>query len=287
VAGEGGISNLQVEEAPLAPDVDSAEQGVPPSAAAGQIDDRMIIRTGSMGIVVADTEDTIARIGEIVERAEGWIVSSTVYQNSSVSNAFSGSINMRVPAERYDALVDQIRELALEVRTENFDSQDVSAEYVDLESQLANLEATAARVRAFLDEARTVEEALQVNSELSRLEGEIEVIKGRMQYLEQSSAYSSLTVELTPDELAQPIEIGGWRPEGVARDAIQTLIEALKWLAELLIWGVIFCLPIALIIGIPLYFIGRPLLRRIRRRSDRAAATSPAESASQDKPAET
>jgi acyl-CoA synthetase (NDP forming) len=60
-----------------------------------------------------------------------------------------------------------------------------------------------------LDEARNVEEALAVNQELSRLESDIEVIKGRMQYLSQSAAFSTLAIDVTPDELNQPLDVGG------------------------------------------------------------------------------
>ncbi|MFL7870159.1 MAG: DUF4349 domain-containing protein, partial [Anaerolineales bacterium] len=118
------------------------------------------------------------------------------------------------------------------------------------------------RVRNFLDETKTVEEALQVNSELSRLEGEIEVIKGRMKYLEQSSAYSMISIDLTPDVLSQPLEVGGWQPQGAARSALETLVATLQTLIDVAIWFVIYILPLVLIIAVPVWLIVRYFRRR-------------------------
>ena len=70
---------------------------------------------------------------------------------------------------------------------------------------------------------------------------------------------------MVPDELAQPIEVAGWQPSGVARQAIETLVSALQALANLVIWFVIVALPILLLILIPFALI-LWLIRRLRRR---------------------
>jgi hypothetical protein len=227
--------------------------------------ERLIIRTGDLSIIVTNTDDAIIGIRQVVEGIDGWVVSSDFRQ---ANGGKTGTITVRVPADHFDDTVDQIKELANEVVWESSNSQDVTEEFIDLSARLENLEATADRVRAFLDDARNVEEALSVNQELSRLEGEIEALKGRIQYLSQSAAFSTLAIELTPDELSQPIEVAGWRPEGVARSAIEALVGALQSLAGLLIWLVIFCLPLLLLIGIPGYLVVRFSYSRWQRRKD-------------------
>lgn len=281
-APSGGESRGVFDEAP---EEASAE---PPSAFPGNGDDtltstgnnlnpaqqpetqeRLIIRTGNLDIVVEDTEASLAEIGRLAERLGGWIVTSEVRQYNA--EAKSGSITLRVPAEEYDQLVSQIKEMALDVPWESTNSQDVTEEYVDLSARLGNLEATADRVRAFLDDSETVEEALAVNQELSRLEGEIEVIKGRMQYLSQSAAFSTLTVNLTPDILSQPIEVAGWRPEGTAKEAIETLVRTLQTLADAGIVIGLYFVPLALLFGIPAYILFRVGRNWYRRRNQNAA----------------
>lgn len=227
--------------------------------------ERLIIRTGDISIVVTNTDEALARIAAMAEDNGGWVVNSYVFQADE--NAKSGTITIRVPAEGFQSALDTISALAVEVQSLSTSGQDVTEEYVDLEARLGNLEATADRVRGFLEETRNVEEALAVNQELSRLEGEIEVIKGRMQYLSQSAAFSTITANLTPDILAQPVQTGSWQPGGVAKQALEALIAGLQSLANILIWLVIYVLPIALLIGIPLFLLVRYVLRRRRAKT--------------------
>ena len=228
----------------------------------GPAQERLIIRSGQLVVVIRDTEESLEDIARMAEAMGGWVVSSNVYQRGGGK---AGTITIRNPADQFDESMSQIKDGAMEVRSESTNSQDVTEEYVDLEARLANLEATADRVRSFLEDTRNVEEALAVNQELSRLEGDIESLTGRMEFLSQSAAFSSLTVDLTPDELSQPIEVAGWRPGGVTKTAIESLISAFQAVANVAIWGVLFCLPLGLLVGIPLFLVGRFVYRRRRR----------------------
>jgi hypothetical protein len=241
---------------------------------------RLIIRTADMSIVVADTEAALKTIAQMVEENGGWVVSSSAYQYSET--AVSGDITVRVPAEGFASATEAVRGLALEVQSETTSGQDVTEEYVDLSARLENLESTAARVRSFLDDSDTVEEALAVNQELSRLEGEIAVIKGRMKYLSQSAAFSTISVHLTPDEAARPVEIAGWRPEGVAKDALESLINFLQFMVEALIWFVIFLLPVLLILGIPIWLVVRFVRNRRRKKKSEQLAVNSKQSEEDD-----
>lgn len=271
-------SGAAPSEAPMARMVTIEESGLADNAASqvpvGQ--ERLIIRTADMSIVATDTEEALASIAAMADSGGGWVVSSNVYQSSDTAK--TGYIQIRIPAEGFQSVLDAIAGLAVEVTNLSTSGQDVTEEYVDLSARLGNLEATAARLRTFLDESRNVEEALAVNTELSRVEGEIEALKGRMKYLEESSAFSSITVNVTPDALAQPIQIGGWQPGGVAKEAIEALISMLQVLANTVIWFLLFALPILLIIAIPfvllIWFI--KWLRR-RGRTDEAPEPAAAE----------
>jgi len=226
--------------------------------------DRVIIKNGWLDIVVADSEDAAEEIARLAESYDGWIVSSNLYMSNSYK---AGRVTLRVPSESFDAVVADIKEMATEVRDDSFDSSDVTEEFVDLTARLENLEATAERVRNFLDSAKNVEEALAVNRELSRLEGEIESYKGRLKYLDQSSTYAFLSVQLTPDELAQPLEIGGWKPKGVAREALQALVNAFQSIGTAIIWLGVFLLPLMILLVLAVL-----VLRSLwRRRSGRTA----------------
>ncbi len=234
---------------------------------------RLIIRTADMSIVVSDTEQAMENIAQMTEDNEGWVVSSNVFQYDETAK--TGNMTVRIPAAGFQSFIDAVGLMSVEVTRISTSGQDVTEEFVDLSARLDNLEATADRVRAFLDETKNVEEALAVNQELSRLEGEIEVLKGRIKYLEQSSAFSTVSIDLTPDILSQPLEVGGWQPQGVAKTALESLISALQTLVNIAIWLLIFLLPVLIIIALPIWLLIVLIRRWRRRRNSKRAVDEP------------
>jgi len=260
-AEEGEAIAYDSDGAGFAPAPEPSAQNIPT--------ERLIIRNAELNLVVTNTDEAIATITNMVESNGGWVVNSNVYQYNDDSK--TGSITVRVPSSGFTSALDAMKAMAVEVTNESTSGQDVTDEFVDLSLQLENLEATADRVRGFLEESRNVEEALAVNMELSRLEGEIERIKGRRQYLSESASYSSITVQLTPDVLSRPIEVAGWQPKGIAREAIESLLEALQSTVSFLIWVGIYVLPLGLLYGIPIWLVIRFVVRWRRRRRAGAA----------------
>ena len=211
------------------------------------------------------------QLTNLVESLGGWVVSSNSFEYGDGSR---GNIQVRFPAEHFNRIMEEIKSLAIEVNSASSSGQDVTDEFVDLGSRLENLEITAERVRSFLGETTTVEEALEVNRELSRLEGEIVVIKGRMKFLKESATYSSVSVEIYPDEVAQPIEVNRWLPAEIAEDAIESLANTMQGVANMLIWLVIYIIPIGLIVGLPLFYGGRWANRKWRKKAAPAAEST-------------
>ncbi len=151
---------------------------------------RIIVRTVDMGIVVEDVTAAIEAATDIARDMGGWLVGS----DHTVKH--QGSVYVRVPAGSLDDAIDRLRRLATEVDYEIAHSQDVTDEYVDLKSRLRNLEATENALLALFDRAEKVEDALNVQRELVWVQEEMEVIQGRVAYLEQTSAFSLLNVYL-------------------------------------------------------------------------------------------
>lgn len=226
--------------------------------------ERLIIRNASMDLVVEDTEAAVGQINALVDELGGFTVSS---QMTSFDEGVRASLTVQVPAESLEVALTQMRALAEEVRRQSVSGQDVTEEYTDLQAQLRHLEATEARLLTFLDQAEDTEATLAVYGELRQVQSEIERVKGRIQYLEQSSALSTINVELTPDALARPISVAGWRPQGTLRNAVEALIRTLQFLVEALIWGMVYILPVFLLVfGLPILVLIWLVRRRQRGR---------------------
>jgi hypothetical protein len=224
--------------------------------------ERLIIRNASLDIVVRDTEDAVDQVDALAEELGGFVIESNLNEYQQGMRAY---LRLRVPAESLDTALERIRDLAMEVRRENVSGQDVTEEYVDLQSRMRHLEATEERLLTFMAEAEDTEAALEVYDRLQTIQADIEQVKGRMQYLEESAAMATITLDITPSELAQPIQVGGWHPRGTLRNAFESLVRVFQFLVDAVIVIVVLVAPILAVIALPLvglFFLIRASVRR-------------------------
>ncbi len=237
--------------------------------------ERVVIQTANLSLVVSEPAESVKQISQMAVQMGGFVVSSNVFKTtfSDVGvRADQASITIRVPAERLNEALERIKEGATEIQNESVSGQDVTQEYTDLQSRLRNLEAMEEELLEIMSTQGKTEDVLQVFELLQQTRQDIEITKGRIQYISEAAALSAISVDLIPDAAAQPLEIGGWRPEGTAREAFAALLRALRFLGNAAIWGGICVLPIGLLFGVPGYFVGRTILRR--RRAAKAKSAS-------------
>lgn len=233
---------------------------------------QMIIKNADLTVAVDDPGDSMNAINEMANGIGGHIVTSYIYKayTTTGQEVPEATITVRVPADKLDLALEQIKNMSGDASkytlNESISGQDVTQEYTDLGSRLRNLEEADAKLSELYDMAETTEDALAVYSQKIQITEQIEVIKGQMQYYEQSAAMSAINVRLVAKETIAPVTIAGWEPKGVARDAVQSLIDFGKGLVEFLIWFVILVLPIIIIIGAPIYFFVRWLIKRNKRK---------------------
>jgi hypothetical protein len=248
--------------------------------------ERLVIKNASLSIAVDNPEASMDHISALAEELGGYVVSAYMYQTTLESGAKvpHASVSIRIPAERLDEVLQTIKaETTQPVLSENIDSQDVTADYVDLSSRLTNLEAAEVQLQQIMEDAVRTEDVLAVYSQLTSVREQIEVIRGQMKYYEEAAALSMVSVELVANEAVQPLTIGGWQPVGVAKSAVQALINTVKWLANAGIWIAIFVLPVALLVfGPPALIVWAIMRRRAKRR--KAAQTPPAALVPDQKP---
>jgi len=240
--------------------------------------DRLVIKNATLSIVVDDPLKSKDNITFMAEAMGGYVVSADVYQQTLNNGAKVPQVAMtiRVPAEKLDEALATIKnETTQPILSENETSQDVTADYTDLNSRLVNLQAAEAQLQKIMDSAVKTEDVLAVYSQLVSVREQIEVIKGQMQYYERSAALSSISIQLTANAAMQPITIAGWQPKGVANEALQSLIHALQSLASFGIRAGILYIPVLLVIFVPLGLIAWGIYALIKKaRRPKVALTS-------------
>ena len=163
---------------------------------------RIIIREVDMSLVVDEIQGAVDEIAELAENAGGWVVDSGRW------SLHSGSISIRVPADVLDDTIEELRDLAIKVQAENTTSRDVTDEYVDLGARLTNQLATQKALLSLLERATNVEAALEVQRDLTRVQEEVERLSGRIKFLEESSAFSIIRVNLSLAPMAVEVDAG-------------------------------------------------------------------------------
>ena len=244
-------------EAP-APAVDVASNAAGEGFNAAAVE-RLVIQNADMSIVVADPAAKMKSIEQMAESLKGFVVSSNLYQTNTSTNVRvpEGQITIRVPVEKLDEALDEIKSDTIEVQSENRSGQDVTKDYVDLQSRLKNLEATEAQLVKIMEDANKTEDVLNVFNQLTSIREQIEVVKGQIKYYEESAALSAINVRVIAEESVQPIEVGGWKITGTARNAFQTLIDFAQGFVRFLIWLIILIIPAGLLILFLLWVVWR------------------------------
>ncbi len=145
----------------------------------------ILIYKADFTLAVYEVQKSVDAVQSLAEKANGYL-----------ARRDDTSITIRVPAGAFQGVVADIGKLG-DVLNRNVTSEDVTAEYRDLEVQLANALAMRERFAKLLEKAVKVEEALQIEKELGRVTDEIERIKGRLKLLSDLASYSTITVRFS------------------------------------------------------------------------------------------
>lgn len=245
------------ERAPQAP--------APSQPAQTQPQTRMIIRNANMSLIVRDAVDVLQKVTALADAKGGYVAESRQWKEREQVRA---SATLRIPATQLMPILAAIRALAIRVESENVTAQDVSQEYSDLGAQLRNLQATETELRELLKTVRErtqkASEIMEIYTEITKVRGDIDRIQGRIQYLSQMTSLSTITLELIPDVLAAPVVEPGWQPVATVKNASRSLVNSLKGVVDVLIWVVLYILPLGLIFVV-FALIVRAVWKRLRK----------------------
>ncbi len=237
--------------------------------------ERIVIKNATLSIAVENPAINLDAITALADEFGGFVVSSNLY-NTTLANGAEvpqANITIRVPAERLDEALTRIKSGAGEILSESVSGQDVTREYTDLQSRLTNLQEAETQLQAIMDDANRTEDVINVFNQLTYYREQIEIVKGQIQYYETSAAFSAISVDILADAAVQPLTIGGWEPAGVAKDAIQALINTLQGLVDVTIWLALYILPVALVLLIPLRLIWVAIKRWRKSRRTKVVET--------------
>jgi membrane-associated protease RseP (regulator of RpoE activity) len=238
------------------------------------VTERKIIRNAELTVETNDPSAGQRRIASIAESKGGFVVTSESKQRNAEGQLKPDmivTIQVRVPATQFDAVVNEIRSSGNRVAQEKITGQDVTEEYIDLEARIRAKQALEAQFMEIMKQARTVQDALEVQRQLSDVRSEIERLEGRRRFLENQSSLSTITVTLQP-----PTTIVS--TTGFFYSVKRAFSEGLDVAAAItlgLISIIVALLPILVFIVLPIFLIVRYLVRRAGRRPSNLQTPQP------------
>lgn len=260
----GEAADGQDAPAPTAEGDDGADAApvLPPdTATTGE----RIIKEGTVTVEV-EPGDFDSAFGQIVARAQalgGHVsgTSSSTEEGPDDETLTRGQVTIRIPVRNFEDLLTSLGDAGTVV-DRNITSQDVTAEYTDLESRRRNLQAQERFYLGLLEEAAGVTDAIAVQQQLDDIQAQIEQITGRLNLLGDRSAFSTLTVQIhergaEPTDVEPIEEPGGLTP--YIEDAVDTFITTVG----ALIIAATFIAPF-LVIGLVAFGIWRAVVRSRR-----------------------
>lgn len=224
------------------------------------ISSRKIVRSADLTLEAESPQTSIQKITSIAEGSGGFVVESQE-SSSDVKTTEHDVVaaTVRVPADKFNDVLKAVRETASRVIVENVKGEDVTEEFIDIEARLKAEKALETQFLEIMKRANSVTDALEVQRELADVRGEIEKIEGRKRFLENQSSLSTIKIKLqTPTLFATNSTGFFYRLTQSFSTGFDFALNFLLGLVTFLV-GV---LPLALVLGVPGFFIVRYFWRK-------------------------
>lgn len=155
---------------------------------------RHVIYRATVDMIVDDFEGVPEKILELAQRFDGFIAGSSIHGQRATQR--HGRWTLRVPVERYQDIINEVDQLGQVQRIET-SSEEVTAQYVDLQSRIRNQQRQEERLLEILAEnAGMLEDILKVERELMRVRESLESMQGRLRLLTNQTTMSTITINV-------------------------------------------------------------------------------------------
>ena len=153
---------------------------------------RQLIVESWIGLEVDNIDAAVRHVETIAAQRGGWVESAEIYGEAGYRSA---SVQLRVPADRSDNVLDTLRGLG-RVTDEGVSSTDVTERLIDNEARLSAWHAQEARLVTLLENAPTVEDIIQIEQRIAQVRSDIEYAEATQRNLTNRVATSLITVNL-------------------------------------------------------------------------------------------
>ncbi len=224
--------------------------------------DRKVASTASLDLRTKSLDWTVGKIREIAKNGGGFVENANI--NQPEWGLKSAWITVKVPADRFDVALAEMKQTADQVVNENAGVADITAQHIDLSARINNKQAEEKAYENLLGSATKVTDVIEVTQQLTNVRTEIESLEQQLRYLEGQTTLATISVNVTEDPQVQA-NPGEFQRGNVFKAALNTLVDALLSLGSGLVVFLISGLPILLIIFGLIWIVYRVARRIVGR----------------------
>ena len=212
-----------------------------------------LIRTAHLQMESTEFDAAAAALEDLTAKLGGY------YEQSSISNYHSsqrwGEYTIRIPAQQFQAFLDQAGDLCHVTRRES-SQDDVSEIYYDTAGRLKTQQIKLERLQQLLAKAEKMEDIITIESAISETEWAIEDLSGTLRhydgkvnyatvYITLNEVYKLSDVEEVPDSFGSRMESAFSRG---LRNFLNTLEDLAVSLAYSWVWWLLFIAAVVVVI---------------------------------------
>ncbi len=206
----GGVgTSAETQDKAVAPGAASAV-GAPGSVDTVSAGAPMVVRRADTALVVKDIRAASDAIRGLATTSGGNVLNENIQTDTGdVRTATYATMTIQVPADKLDVTLAQLDKIG-EVAARTTSSDDVKAQYVDVESRIATMQTSVDRMRALLAQATEIPDIITIESELSRRQADLDALQAQLKSLKDQVAMSPISIRLTTDRTDLGSDGGGF-----------------------------------------------------------------------------
>lgn len=197
-----------------------------------------IIKNAQVQFQVKNMNESHSRILSCLKTYNAYIGSD----NSSTSGyQLQSDIVIRVPSESFDMLLKDILKESIYTNYANTTTEDVTAQFVDIEARMKTKKDVEQRYTALLRDAKKIQDILDIEEKLRVIREEIESAEGQLRLMKDQVSYSTISLNMYQKLDYQP------EPNtGFISSVLEAFIKGWRSMTDLFI-GIIRVWPFVLI----------------------------------------
>lgn len=237
----------------------------PVSAPVGSEPDRKIIMNAQLDVKVKSVDEAIARISAAASQAGGYVQENNLQGTKTQGRTVQ--MTLRIPAGQYQSILTVASKEAEEVLGMREWTNDVTAEYLDLEARIKTQEIHLAQLQKLYVQTGTIKEMIELEQEIARVTGDLESLKGRYRYLTNQVDFSTVVIKMYEPGAPTPIKPPKTVLDRMKLGFTNSWNEVVNFTGNAAVF-IVSAVPVLIytvIVGALGYLIVRLVLRRFRR----------------------